>query len=80
MKKLNIFNSVLEKITSVEESFVLNKNNTEERIISNSRLIRKSSNLYDYVQAEFRQNTPTVDYYGNFILPDYCIKTKTKIR
>jgi len=43
-----------------------------------SRVIRKASASYDYFACEYRQNTPTQDAFGNFILNDEIVKVKTR--
>ncbi len=43
-----------------------------------SRVIRKASPSYDYFACEYRQNTPTQDAFGNFILNDEIVKVKTR--
>ncbi len=43
-----------------------------------SRKINVGSDSYSYFMSEYRQNSPTTDYYGNFILNDEIVKTKTR--
>lgn len=43
-----------------------------------ARIIRKASPSYDYFACEYRQNTPTQDAFGNFILNDEIVKVKTR--
>lgn len=45
-----------------------------------TRVIPKSSPSYDYFACEYRQNTPTQDAFGNFILSDEIVKVKTRLK
>ena len=42
------------------------------------RIISRNFDLYPYFESEYRQNTPSRDNNGNYILPDEIVKIKTK--
>ena len=43
-----------------------------------SRKVDLGSDSYSYFMSEYRQNSPTTDIFGNFLLNDEIVKTKTR--
>lgn len=41
-----------------------------------NRVVSLSSPLYTYIEAEYRQNRPVIDFNGNYLLPNDMIKIR----